>query len=139
MTGLQLPVPAPRRLRLRLPASRGGLAWLAVMLIIGSFLVVQVGRQVYSNWSITDRAGAVRAQLAGIEAENDRLTAELAYLQSDAYVSAEIRDLRTMGTAGENLLIIPPGAEAPIPAALAPPPPAPKPMLEQWLDLFFGS
>ena len=138
MTGIQLPAPAPKRLRLRLPASRGGLAWLAVLLIIGSFLAVQVGRQVYSNWTITQEAEAVRGELAAIQAQNERLAEELAYLQSDAFVGAEARELRTMGSNGEQVLIIPPGAEAPVPVELLPPAPAPRPLLEQWLDLFFG-
>lgn len=138
MTGIELPAPAPRRLRMRLPASRGGLAWLAVLLIIGSFLAVQVGRQVYSNWTITQEAVAVRDELAAIRAQNERLADELAYLRSDAFVGAEARELRTMGSTGERVLIIPPGAEAPVPVELLPPVPAPKPLLEQWLDLFFG-
>ena len=138
MTGIELPAPTPKRLRLRLPASRGGLAWLAVLLIIGTFLAVQVGRQVYSNWSITEEAQTVRAELAAIQAQNERLAAELAYLNSDAFIGAEARELRTLGASGERVLIIPPGAEAPIPTELLPPVPAPKPLLEQWLDLFFG-
>lgn len=138
MTGIQLPAPAPKRLRLRLPASRGGLAWLAVLLIIGSFLAVQVGRQVYSNWTITQEAETVRGELAAIQVQNERLADELAYLQSDAFVGAEARELRTMGSSGEQVLIIPPGAEAPVPVDLLPPAPAPRPLLEQWLDLFFG-
>ncbi|HET7685659.1 MAG TPA: septum formation initiator family protein, partial [Candidatus Limnocylindria bacterium] len=115
MTGFELPVPSPRRVRFRMPASRGGLAWLAVLVIIGAFLSVQVGRQVYSNWTITQRAEEVRAELAAIRAENERLAAELEYLRSDAFVGAEARELRTLGTAGEQVLIIPPGAEAPVP------------------------
>ena len=139
MTGIELPAPTPHRVRrMRLPASRGGLAWLAVLLVIGIFLAVQVGRQVYTNWSITQQAEAVRAELAAIEAENAALADELAYLQSDAFVGAEARELRTLGAAGEQVLIIPPGAEAPIPEELLPPPPAPRPLIEQWLDLFFG-
>lgn len=139
MTGIELPAPTPKRIRLRLPASRGGLAWLAVLLIIGTFLAVQVGRQVYSNWAITHEADAVRAELAATEAENAALLRELGYLQSEAFVGAEARELRTLGAAGEQVLIIPPGAEAPIPQELLPPVPAPRPLLEQWLDLFFGS
>lgn len=140
MTGIELPAPAPHRARrVRLPASRGGLTWLGVLLVIGIFLAVQVGRQVYTNWSITQEAEAVRAELVAIEAENAALAAELDYLESEAFVGAEARELRTLGTTGEQLLIIPPGAEAPIPEELLPPTAAPRPLIEQWLDLFFGS
>ena len=138
MTGMQLRAPAPRRLRFRLPASRGGLAWLAVLVIIGAFLAVQVGRQVYSNWAITQQAHARGAELIALEARNAALRRELAYLNSDAYIGAKARELRTLGLHGERLLIIPPGAEAPVRTDLLPAAPAPKPLLEQWLDLFFG-
>ncbi len=139
MTGFDLPAPLPRRARLRRPTSRSGLAWLVVLLIVGAFLAVQVGRQVYANWAITQQAEQVRQEIAATQARNDELRRELEYLQSDAYVSAEARRLQNLGRAGEQVLIIPPGAERPLPSTLAPEQQAPKPLLEQWLDLFFGS
>ena len=141
MTGIdasaEAPRPAPLRSRLRLPASRGGMAWMLVLLIVGSLVAVQFGRQVYTNWEIGQRAAAIEAQIAAVEAENLRLQAELDYLNSDAYVSAEARRLANLGTAGEQVLIIPPGAEEPLPPELAAIDP-PKPLLEQWVELFFG-
>jgi cell division protein FtsB len=142
MTSLEIPAPrsAPpeRPVRVRIPASRGGIAWIAVLLIIGAFLAVQVGRQVYASWSIGQQADAVRAEIAAMEAHNAALREELSYLESDAYIGAEARRLLNLGLAGEQVLIIPPGAEAPLPrAAFAKPEPA-KPLIEQWLDLFFG-
>ena len=122
---------------MRIPASRGGLAWIAVLLIIGTFLAVQVGRQVYTSWSTGQEADAIRAEIAGMEAHNEALRQELAYLQSKGFVSAEARRLLNMGLPGENVLIIPPGAEAALPLELRQKP-VTKPPLEQWLDLFFG-
>jgi cell division protein FtsB len=143
MTGLELPArrqaPPDRPIRVRLPASRGGLAWLAVLLILGTFLAVQVGREVYSSWSIGREAEQVRAQIAAIEARNETLRQELAYLHSDAYLSAEARRLLNLGLPGELVVISPAGAAAPLPPALQVTPPRPKPLLEQWLDLFFGA
>jgi cell division protein FtsB len=140
MTGIdiaaQAPPPSAPRRRLRLPASRGGLAWLVVLLIVGTLLAVQFGRQVYLNWEIGQRADAIEAQIAAVEAENADLQAELDYLRADAYVSAEARRLANLGLPGEQVLIIPPGAEQPLPVQLAAPPP--KPLLQQWVDLFFG-
>ena len=53
MTGIDLsadvPRPTPSRPRWRLPASRGGLAWMVVVVIIGILVAVQFGRQVYAN------------------------------------------------------------------------------------------
>ena len=141
MTAAELPAeaprPAPPRRRWRLPASRGGVAWLVVLLLVGAFLTVQFGRQVYANWEIGQRAAALQAEIEAIDAENERLAAELDYLNSDAYISAEARRLANVGAPGEQVLIIPPGAEAPLPDELHAVEP-PKPMLERWLDVFFG-
>ncbi len=141
MTGIDLsaarPGPARRRSRYTLPASRGGVAWLAVLLVVGAFVVFQVGRQVYASWSIGQEAAAIRAEIEATEAQNAKLQRELDYLQSDAYVSVEARKLLNLGYWNERLLIIPPGSEAQAPAERRHQAPA-KPLLEQWLDLFFG-
>jgi cell division protein FtsB len=142
MTSAEIPAaratPPERPLRVRIPASRGGLAWIAVLLIIGIFLAVQVGRQVYTSWSIGQEAAAIRAEIAAMEAHNEALRQELAYLESKGFISAEARRLLNLGLPGEHVLIIPPGAETALPPALREKPAPPKPPLEQWLDLFFG-
>jgi cell division protein FtsB len=141
MTSLELPAPRrsppERPIRVRIPASRGGLAWIAVLLIIGTFLAVQVGRQVYTSWSTGQEADAIRAEIAAMEAHNEALRQELAYLQSRGFVSAEARRLLNLGLPGEHVLIIPPGAETALPPELREKP-VTKPPLEQWLELFFG-
>jgi cell division protein FtsB len=141
MTGIDasapLPQPSPGRSRLRLPASRGGLAWLAVLLIVGTLLAVQFGRQIYANWEIGQRAVEIEAEISRVEAENALLQQELDYLRSDAFVSAEARRLANLGHPGERLMIIPPGAEAPLPEDLAALE-RPKPLIAQWVELFFG-
>lgn len=140
MTGIDVadaPPPAMRRRRLQLPASRGGLAWLLVLVLIGAFLALQFGRQVYTNWEMGQRAAAVAAEIRALEEQNAELAAELDYLRSDAFVGAEARRLENLGTDGEKILIIPPGAEEPLPEELTALEP-PKPLLQQWLDLFFG-
>lgn len=124
-------------MRVRLPASRGGLAWIAVLLIIGTFLAVQVGRQVYTSWSTGQEADAIRAEISAMEAHNEALRQELAYLQSKGFVSAEARRLLNLGLPGEHVLIIPPGAETALPPELREKPAAKSP-LDQWLELFFG-
>jgi cell division protein FtsB len=131
------PTPRPRRRGLRLPGSRQGMAWLVVLLIVGALLAVQFGRQVYANWEIGQRAASIQAQIDQVEFENEQLERELAYLRSDAFIGAEARRLANLGEPGERVLIIPPGAEQPLPEELAALP-EPKPFLEQWVDLFFG-
>jgi cell division protein FtsB len=124
--------------RLRLPASRGGLTWLAVLVIVGAFLAVQLGRQIYVNWEISRQADEVRAQIAAVQAENDALQRELEYLRSRAYVSQEARRLGNVGAPGEQALVIPPGAETAEPPSARGSAELPPPLLEQWLELFFG-
>jgi cell division protein FtsB len=143
MTGIDLYAPAPPRRRRRsgytLPTSRGGLAWLAVLLLVGAFVAFQVGREVYASWSIGQEADQIRAEMAAMAEENAQLQRELEYLRSDAYISAEARKLLNLGYAGERVLIIPPGSEARLPDALQERPSPPLPLLDQWLELFFGS
>jgi len=111
---------------------------MAVVLIVGTLVAVQFGRQVYTNWEIGQSAAQIEAEIAAVEAENLELAAELEYLRSDAYISAEARRLANLGARGEQVLIIPPGAEEPLPEALAAVE-APAPLLDQWVALFFGS
>ena len=115
------------------------MAWMVVVVIIGVLVAVQFGRQVYANWEIGQRAAAIEAQILAVDAENAQLRQELTYLESDAYISAEARRLANLGQPGDEVLIIPPGAEAPLPEELAAAAEPPAPLLEQWLDLFFGS
>ena len=109
-----------------------------MLLILGVFLTVQVGRQVYASWSIGQEAEAVRAEIAAMEVRNEALRQELAYLRTPAFLSAEARRLLNVGLPGEQVLIIPPGAETALPPGLQAKPAPAKPMLEQWLELFFG-
>lgn len=125
-------------MRVRIPASRGGLAWLALLLIFGAFLAAQVGREVYTSWSIGQEAEAARVEIAAMEARNAALRQELAYVNSDAYIAAEARRLLNWGLPGEQVLIIPPGAEMPPPAPTESEVTPPGPLLQQWLELFFG-
>jgi cell division protein FtsB len=142
MTSLEMPArrsaPPERPARARIPATRGGIAWIAVLLIIGTFLAVQIGRQVYASWQIGQQADAIRAEIAQMEARNEALRQELAYLEGKPFLAAEARRLLNLGLPGEQVLIIPPGEEAPLPQALRQAAPPAKPLVEQWLELFFG-
>ena len=113
------------------------MAWLAVLVVVGAFVVFQVGHQVYASWSIGQDADAIRADISATEAQNAELQRELDYVQSDAYVAVEARKLLNLGYVGERLMIIPPGSEAQAPDARRQHA-STKPLLQQWLDLFFG-
>ena len=136
--GVPEPVPPPRLRLRRARVSRGRVVTLLALAVVGGFLALQVGRELHANFTITQRAEDLRAESAAVEAGNDELAAQLAYLRSDAYISQEARRISNLGAPDERVLIIPPGAEAALPPALVPAAPE-KPMLERWLELFFGS
>ena len=80
----------------------------------------------------------MRLEITTMKARNQALKQEVTDLQSTAFLSAEARRLLNLGRPGEQVLIIPPGAEAALPASLQAKSEPAKPMLEQWLELFFG-
>jgi cell division protein FtsB len=127
--------PTPIRLpRIR----RRSLTTLAVVAVIG-IIALNVGRQSFLGWSIDQQAEQLQAQVEAAEAENAELQRLVEYLQSDAFITAEARRLRNVGYPGEQVLIIPPEAVVPPPETTDSAPPAEQPLLEQWLELFFGS
>jgi hypothetical protein len=111
--------------------------WLIVLIVLGGLVALQFGRQVYANWEMGQRAHALEVEIAEVEAANERLQAELEYVRSAAFIGAEARRLANVGSPGEEALIIPPGAEAPLPDELLPKVEE-VPLLEQWLNVFFG-
>ena len=106
-------------------------------MLAGGFLALQVGRQVYQSHAISERAREIRAEISALEAENQELQNQLAYLRSDAYITKEARRISNVGASDERVLIIPPGAEAALPAELRPSG-GDEPFVEQWIELFFG-
>lgn len=128
------PTPRPFRLpRIR----RRTLTTLIVVAAVG-LVAFNVGRQAFVGWSVGQEAASLEAQVAAAEAENAVLQRQLEYLQSDAYVTAEARRLRNLGYPGEQILIIPPGATVPSPDAGPVLAVEERPMLERWIELFFG-
>jgi len=143
MTGVQVPAthraapPAPRPIRIPRLRRRTLIALLAVGVV--ALVAFNVGRQAFVGWSVGEQAETLEAQVAAAEAENAALQRQLEYLQSDAYITAEARRLRNLGYPGEQILIIPPAAVVPAPAASSASPADERPMLDRWLELFFGS
>ena len=105
--------------------------------VAAGFLALQIARQVHASYAITQRAAEIRAEIERVRAGNEELGRQLAYLRSDSYVTQEARRILNLGSPDERVLIIPPGAEAELPPELRPAPSA-APLLEQWIDLFFG-
>ena len=125
----------------RRPSLRAGLRRrnLILLIVAGAVALItfNVGRQAFLGWSVGEQASSLEATVAAAEAENAALQRQLEYLQSDAYVTAEARRLRNLGYPGEQLLIIP-GAAEPVPLVTAATPADDRPVLERWVQLFFG-
>ena len=136
--GTEIPT-APQPVRFRRPRRlRRRTAALLIAGGISVLLTFNLGRQVMTNWTIGQEQTATEAKVAAAEAANAELQRYLDYLNSDAYVDAAARVLRPVGNAGEQLLIIPDGAQV-HPADIGRNAPAvDPPLIEQWLDLFFG-
>ena len=128
--------PAPRPVRLPRVRRRT----LVSLIVVGAVALVafNVGRQAFVGWSIGQQAESLEAQVLAAEAENVALQRQLEYLRSDAYVTAEARRLRNLGYPGEQILFIPPGAAVPAPTTPYEAPVDSRPMLERWIELFFG-
>jgi cell division protein FtsB len=101
-------------------------------------IALNVGRQSFVGWSIDQQAADLEAQVAAAEAENLELQRLVEYLQSDAFVTAEARRLRNVGYPGEQVLIVPPDAVVPVPGETIEPAAVERPILERWIQLFFG-
>ncbi|MGH2462470.1 MAG: FtsB family cell division protein [Candidatus Limnocylindria bacterium] len=114
---------------------------LIALLVVGAvgLIAFNVGRQAFIGWSVGEQAANLEAQVTAAEAENAALQRQLEYLRSDAYVTLEARRLRNLGYPGEQILIIPPGAAVPVPAGSVEAPPAERPLIERWIELFFGA
>ena len=145
MTGIghparTIPRAAPPAARpFRLPRlRRRTLTTLIVVAAVG-LIAFNVGRQAFVGWSISQQAESLEDQVAAVEAENAALQRQLEYLQSVAYVTAEARRLRNLGYPGEQILIIPPGAAVPSSVSGEVPAPEELPMLDRWIELFFGA
>lgn len=136
--GTEIPT-APRPVRFRRPRRlRRRTAALLIAGGVSVLLAFNLGRQVVTNWTVAQEQAATEARVVAAEAANAELQRYLDYLNSDAYTDAAARVLRPVGNSGEQLLIIPKGAEvAPVTIGGNAPTTDP-PLIEQWLDLFFG-
>ena len=110
-----------------------------MLLLVGTFVAFQVGREVYASWSISQEADRVRAEIAAMAEENTELQRELDYLRSDAYISAEARKLLNLGCVERAGADHPAGRRGGAAAGAADDDRSHPPLLEQWLALFFGS
>jgi len=144
--------PAERLARLGPPAAGGpprrfgrltrvrGYLLLAVVIVVGAWLVLVFGRALGELNEATARAAAIRAETLAIEAELEAARREAELVQSDEFIAMQARAFG-MGRPGERAFALEPDA---------PPPPPVVPLgietrrqsnlspLDAWLELLFG-
>jgi cell division protein FtsB len=113
---------------------------LVALLVVGIWLVVVFGH------ALAD-ANTINADAARARAENDALRArveagrrEIAFIQTDTFLSLEARAYG-MGRRGERAFALEPGAPSPpplVPLGGEPSPQVPPTPLEEWVALLFG-
>lgn len=77
-----------------------------IILVIGFYLLVNVGKRVYDLYRTTDRLTQTDSKLNEIKDKNDQLKKELAFRQSDFFVEKEAREKLNLAKPGEKVAVI---------------------------------
>jgi hypothetical protein len=113
---------------------------LPLALLVSIWLVLVFGRTLTDLNAATERAAAVGAESAALEARLEAGRREVELVRSDAFMAMQARTYG-MGLPGERAFALAPGAPpapsiTPLGAATAPA--SPSTPLESWLGLLFG-
>jgi len=101
--------------------------------LVAAYLVFTTVRDVVRNYQLSDEKAALRREIAGLDVENQQLTAVRDYLESDEYVEYVARSVLGLVRPGETLVVVSGTSPAPGPTA------APSPAAggdEWWKELF---
>ena len=105
------------------------------ILIFEVYLIISLSRSVWDLWQKQGEVGEVRDRVDKLQRENTRLTSELDYVKTDAFVEKEAREKLKLVKPDETIVVIP---ESVLQAATASASPTPMPPnWEQWMKLFF--
>jgi len=115
-------------------------AVLAVPLLL--YALVMTGQKAVENYQLNQQAGALRAQIVGLRAQNVELQQQIEQARTDSAIETIAREQLGLIKPGDHPLVLisdgsaasaPPVAGQPVPV-----PPAPEPTWRQWWDYFFG-
>ncbi|MBN1261741.1 MAG: septum formation initiator family protein [Anaerolineae bacterium] len=121
------------------------ISWIVwgVLAVLMVFLVSAFVHAMTLNHTLREKVAVLEPMLAEQQAENATLQAQLAYVQSDAYIEAWAREHAGM-TYPEETLVIPvavtptPSPTTPQASATPTPAPTPQPFWERWWQALFG-
>lgn len=115
-----------------------------VVCVVAVYFIVGFFGKSLDSYRMSQRAAAVRQEIAVLEAGNRELQARIAYLQSDAFVETAARNKLNLARPGDRSVVIVPAADSPMgppgppPGRRAPPQLPAIGHLEEWFNLFFG-
>ncbi len=121
-------------------------AVLAVPLLL--YALVMTGQKAVENYQLNQQADGLRAQIAGLRAQNVQLQQQIEDARTDTAIETIAREQLGLIKPGDHPLVLltdgstpaaPASSAAAVQAAAAQPPPAaPEPIWRQWWDYFFG-
>ncbi|MBI2008106.1 septum formation initiator family protein [Candidatus Amesbacteria bacterium] len=82
-----------------------------IIIGLGVFIAGRVGMNVWRLYKAGDKVEMARNELAEAQAEQERLKAQLEYVQSDEFVEREAREKLGLGKPGEEVVIVPTPSE----------------------------
>ncbi len=84
--------------------------WTLLVAVFVLYMTVSSATGFVQIWRVKKEIARVRAEIEAIEAHNQALREELAYLQSDEYIEKVARGRAGLGHAGRDAVIIAPPA-----------------------------
>lgn len=84
--------------------------WTLLVAVFVLYMTVSYATGFIQIWRVKNEIARVRAQIEAIEAHNQALREELAYLQSDEYIEKVAREELGLVMPGETAVIIAPSA-----------------------------
>ena len=114
-------------------------AVLAVPLLL--YALVMTGQKAVENYELNQQADALRAQIAGLRAQNVALQQDIEQARTDAAIEAIAREQLGLIRPGDHPLVLVNDPAAPHASSEVTPqaPPAPpEPTWRQWWNYFFG-
>lgn len=78
-----------------------------IIIGLGVFIAGRMGVNVWKLYKAGDKVEVARKTLAEAQAEQEKLKAQLEYVQSDEFVEREAREKLGLGKPGETVVIVP--------------------------------
>jgi cell division protein FtsL len=108
---------------------------LLLVLTVALYFGAAFSGQLITARQIDRQLGSISADIDRLQADNDRLKAQVAEASSDAYIERQARDRLGLVRQGDTPVVV---SNVPTPTPLPPKPaPSPKAHWQNWHDAFF--